>query len=129
MALVNCKECGKEISDQANRCSHCGAGRFTSVGVNSLIGVRIIGILLGIGGLYFVSRYEEGIGTIGYILIGLAFILLVNKWKQKGQDFSTPRGMKGKGTDIEEIIVAECPQCGHGLTKRKEYCPQCGAKL
>lgn len=25
MALINCKECGKEISDQAKACPHCGA--------------------------------------------------------------------------------------------------------
>lgn len=24
MALINCKECGKEISDQADKCPHCG---------------------------------------------------------------------------------------------------------
>lgn len=24
MALINCKECGKEISDKANKCPHCG---------------------------------------------------------------------------------------------------------
>ena len=24
MALIHCPECGKEISDQANRCPHCG---------------------------------------------------------------------------------------------------------
>ena len=25
MALINCKECGKEVSDQAASCPHCGA--------------------------------------------------------------------------------------------------------
>jgi uncharacterized paraquat-inducible protein A len=25
MSLINCKECGKEISDQATGCPHCGA--------------------------------------------------------------------------------------------------------
>lgn len=25
MALINCKECGKQISDQASSCPHCGA--------------------------------------------------------------------------------------------------------
>lgn len=24
MALMNCPECGKEISDQVNHCPHCG---------------------------------------------------------------------------------------------------------
>ncbi|MBP5518024.1 MAG: zinc ribbon domain-containing protein [Bacteroidales bacterium] len=25
MALINCRECGKQISDQAASCPHCGA--------------------------------------------------------------------------------------------------------
>ena len=25
MALINCKECGKEVSDTSKRCIHCGA--------------------------------------------------------------------------------------------------------
>lgn len=25
MALINCKECGKEVSDKANTCPNCGA--------------------------------------------------------------------------------------------------------
>lgn len=28
MALINCKECGKEVSTQAKVCPHCGAKRF-----------------------------------------------------------------------------------------------------
>lgn len=24
MAIVNCKECGKEVSDKADKCPHCG---------------------------------------------------------------------------------------------------------
>lgn len=36
MALINCKECGKEISDKANTCPNCGA----PVG-NQQIGIAI----------------------------------------------------------------------------------------
>lgn len=25
MALIKCKECGKEISDKSDKCPHCGA--------------------------------------------------------------------------------------------------------
>lgn len=25
MALINCQECGREVSDQAKTCPHCGA--------------------------------------------------------------------------------------------------------
>jgi len=29
MAMVKCKECGKEISDTAKACPHCGAKRIS----------------------------------------------------------------------------------------------------
>lgn len=34
MALINCEECGKEISDTANKCIHCGVPLITNNNVN-----------------------------------------------------------------------------------------------
>jgi hypothetical protein len=31
MALINCKNCGKQISDKANSCIHCGVSIISSV--------------------------------------------------------------------------------------------------
>jgi RNA polymerase subunit RPABC4/transcription elongation factor Spt4 len=39
MALINCKECGKEISDGAIACPHCGAK------INTSEGLKLLGLL------------------------------------------------------------------------------------
>lgn len=36
MALVNCKECNKEISDSAKQCPHCGYKKRNKVGFGHL---------------------------------------------------------------------------------------------
>ncbi|PIS45933.1 MAG: hypothetical protein COT22_02615 [Ignavibacteria bacterium CG08_land_8_20_14_0_20_37_9] len=38
MALINCKECGKEISDGAITCPHCGAK------INTTQGWKLLGL-------------------------------------------------------------------------------------
>ena len=45
MALIKCKECGKEISTQAEECPHCGAFNKDNP-VNVLQGVLSVGLLL-----------------------------------------------------------------------------------
>ncbi len=50
MALIKCKECGKEISDQATTCPNCGAKTESANNSINWFGV-IIGIILFIGGL------------------------------------------------------------------------------
>ena len=59
MALIKCYECGKEISDTADKCPHCGAPKPNAVGnavgialgcisaIPNLIGVAVsIGIII-----------------------------------------------------------------------------------
>lgn len=36
MALIKCSECGKEISDKAYTCPHCGAPLNQSIKINLL---------------------------------------------------------------------------------------------
>lgn len=40
MALIKCKECGKDISDSSSECIHCGAPTSISFKRNSNIGVK-----------------------------------------------------------------------------------------
>lgn len=53
MALKNCKECGKEISTQANSCPHCGALLKNKMGCLGyfLLGVGVLFVLGYIGSL------------------------------------------------------------------------------
>ena len=53
MALILCKECGREISDAATTCPHCGAPVKPSVPVKSntktyMVSALLIGIVAGI---------------------------------------------------------------------------------
>jgi len=47
MALVKCGECGKEISDSAGKCPHCGKGKvawwwpFSTIGALMIIGYMV----------------------------------------------------------------------------------------
>lgn len=36
MALINCRECSKEISNEAEKCPHCGAARKKSHGLGTI---------------------------------------------------------------------------------------------
>ena len=49
MGLKKCKECGKEVSDQADKCPHCGAKLKTKIGC---VGLAIIIII----SLFFLSK-------------------------------------------------------------------------
>ena len=69
MALINCKECGKEVSDQAASCPHCGAPIHVPVpnkvtakpnGCNGCL------VLLGVFfGLFFVISVFNGVNNVG----------------------------------------------------------------
>lgn len=51
MALVNCHECGKEISDESKRCPHCGAKRKKKAGPIAWIiaGVFLLIVIMNVG--------------------------------------------------------------------------------
>lgn len=70
MALIKCSECGKEISDSAESCPHCGCKTnhgqtVTREKTSSLIkyafsaGALIIGIILLCSGLSFINEYTS----------------------------------------------------------------------
>lgn len=46
MALGNCRECGKEVSDEAKACPHCGASRpvKTPIGVFGMLLLGAVGV-------------------------------------------------------------------------------------
>jgi len=52
MGLIKCKECGKEISDKAQKCPHCGAitvheaKKTIWIAVFTIIGFIVIALLL-----------------------------------------------------------------------------------
>ena len=54
MALIDCKECGKEISSEAPACPHCGKPQKTS---NKLVIVRIVGVFVGLAVFYYFNYW------------------------------------------------------------------------
>lgn len=61
MALIKCKECGKEVSSEAETCPHCGA-RIASkpMGCGSVIGILFV---VGIGALIFGGNSSNNSGS------------------------------------------------------------------
>ena len=58
MALINCPECGKEVSDNASKCPNCGC-KLKSVGKIAIIIVLVI--LLVCMGSYAMYKHEQKI--------------------------------------------------------------------
>lgn len=75
MSLINCKECGKEISDQATACPHCGAPLAAQpVGAPNAMACPRCNIAL-IPITRPVSVSLAGFFGIGFVLIGLVALL------------------------------------------------------
>lgn len=47
MAMIKCKECGKKISDSADKCPHCGA--VTDTGCSAVVWLFAIFAILVLG--------------------------------------------------------------------------------
>lgn len=47
MALIKCKECGKEISNKAKTCPHCGAKVKKSASMGCLVMIIVIVLVIG----------------------------------------------------------------------------------
>lgn len=102
MALVNCKECGKEVSDKAASCPHCGisapglevqmqenTGKFVNPAngrVEEIPGMVFIGSLM-FGPLFYLLRgiWPHGVGfllltAILFYIGGGAILVLAIVW-------------------------------------------------
>lgn len=87
MALIACGECGKQISDKAAACPHCGAPTPSASGTGSTKGIvttqqtskifkvfQLIGVLIIIAGVVACvgkSPGESTIGSTGLSMLGL----------------------------------------------------------
>ena len=70
MALIKCRECGKEISDKAKSCPNCGSPTFFAEEENKDNLKSIAFIVLIIGGVIFGVKYSQFCGRYipeGYV--------------------------------------------------------------
>ena len=85
MSLVNCLECGHQISTEANFCPNCGAKREYSIGksASEAAGTKVVGFILFLIGLLFTilfyQLYEETMMLIGAMIGAYGLILLFKK--------------------------------------------------
>jgi hypothetical protein len=59
MALTQCQECGKRISDTASKCPNCGANRLQAVGTTSVQKAAGVGAIL-VGGAVLLIAASQG---------------------------------------------------------------------
>ncbi|NQT20521.1 MAG: hypothetical protein HQ592_12500 [Planctomycetes bacterium] len=80
MALVNCQECGKEISEKALMCPHCGfagGGRLFGYEYRSqteLFGLPLVHVAFGYNFMTGRPRVAKGIIAIGNIALGVVAV-------------------------------------------------------
>lgn len=61
MALINCKECGKQVSTEAKACPHCGAKPPKKIGILGWIALAFFTILVAQCSLYNAGDNTQGI--------------------------------------------------------------------
>ena len=63
MAMIHCNECGKEISDSAERCPHCGCktqrGQNVTQAKGLLINLAIVIVLMVLGVFFIFTSWSE----------------------------------------------------------------------
>ena len=57
MAMINCPECGKEISAKANKCPYCGWAKKKKSHFGLLIFIMLI-ITIGLAAAYFFGKND-----------------------------------------------------------------------
>lgn len=86
MALILCKECGREISDAATTCPHCGApvkpSKPTTSNTASYIKIAILAAcIFGVtGSICMYNRdgiWEENLGVLSLILCAVSVLCAI----------------------------------------------------
>jgi len=148
MALVNCRECGKQISDQAAACPSCGApilGRSQSQPVPVVVAAPksrsaavLLAMLLGGLGLHKFYLNSPGWGVIylffcwtfipaiiGF-LEGLGYLFMSEQaFQQKYGALGYNNGVTGSHTKR----IKECSYCGAKNRSEDYTCISCGKPL
>jgi len=148
MALVNCRECGKQISDQAATCPSCGApilGRSQSPSARVVVAAPksrsaavLLSMLLGGLGLHKFYLNSPGWGVI-YLLFcwtfipaiigfleGLGYLFMSEQaFQQKYGALAYNTGVTGSPTKR----IKECSYCGAKNRSEDYTCIRCGKPL
>ena len=103
MALIKCKECGKEISDTAERCPNCGCvtkhGQEQKEGKNFLVLYAIDFLEISVGAFLLM----KGNLSFGLMLLALGVIGVFSTNKQ-AKKYLEGDNKKDKYTDVRAIM-------------------------
>lgn len=95
MALINCPECGNNISDKADKCIHCGFPIYMKVNM---------------------TLPKKKCSFCGYLNEGYA-----NNCVSCGAELKESQNKPVEKVEIKRI----CSQCGEVLLKSEKYCKDC----
>ena len=59
MALKQCPECGKEVSDKAETCPHCGVRLISEVAQVRAVLILVIVAIIGLAAIYYYRTYGK----------------------------------------------------------------------
>ena len=68
MRLINCPECNEKISKEVSVCPHCGKPCKTKNKSKGLIIIGMLGILMGIVGLFISVKLGGGLCIVSFII-------------------------------------------------------------
>ncbi|MFI5252958.1 MAG: hypothetical protein ACHQQQ_11075 [Bacteroidota bacterium] len=133
MAILECLECHKEISEEALKCPHCAAPKRMAIGKSdgAISIIRITGVFLIIVGIITIvitfdeiSRgYHVGeVGGMGGMIIVIGAIMLFMKINLRKEP--TIETKKDESSMICDNCKYEFPPNDQSI-----YCPKCGSKL
>lgn len=116
MALISCPECGKEVSDKAKTCPHCGYSLTEVEPMEVVPKVRVTEL----------SEPKSNF-ILGFILVS-AGIAMMFGWAFFGLIFGVLPFFCGVIAFVPKQ-TGPCPYCGHDITIRAsavtEKCPHC----
>lgn len=136
MSMITCHECGKQISNTASVCPHCGAkvNQISIKSDSSSTSLIIYGALIFIGamicftalGLFF-NGLDVSKAFITAV-IGLAICMFGAYRTFKSVSLSAP-GNETQTISTPSTAVVFCSTCGEKNSSGSKYCSNCGASL
>ena len=138
MALINCPECGKEVSDKAATCPNCGVA-IKQGKLSSLLekGKKHIPVIQETGQKYIKTMQETSkkhIDTVQKHIHDNQNPILEQKPTDEIQEplpEQKPIETKPKESDLVVEVPKEsvCYNCGASTTPNSKFCEKCGASL
>ena len=131
MALINCPECGKEISDKSEACIHCGFPMIRIANTKCEINGTVYDFAEELP-IALLPRIEDFIPAIGKIRVKTSLTLpdadrlveIIKEIKAVPESFTPEFPLEdrekkyGDAKNSSSVTVVKCPYCNSGNTKR-----------